>query len=41
MSLSGGSFFAANLGDEPAVLIDSFVVPPGKPVITKIEPGFN
>tara|TARA_B100000902_G_C27079613_1_gene798217 strand:- start:294 stop:749 length:456 start_codon:yes stop_codon:yes gene_type:complete len=32
---------AANLGDEPAVLIDSFTVPPGKPVITKIEPGFN
>lgn len=30
---------AANLGDKPAVLIDSFVVPPGKPVITKIEPG--
>ena len=32
---------AANLGDESAVLIDSFVVPPGKPVITKLEPGFN
>lgn len=32
---------AANLGEEPVVLIDSFVVPPGKPVITKIEPGFN
>ena len=32
---------AANLGNEPVVLIDSFTVPPGKPVITKIEPGFN
>ena len=32
---------AANLGEEPVVLIDSFVVPPGKPVIRKIEPGFN
>ena len=31
---------AANLGNEPSVLIDSFVVPPGKPVIQKIEPGF-
>lgn len=32
---------AANLGDEPSILIDSFVVPPGKPVIQKIEPGFQ
>ena len=32
---------AANLGDEPVVLIDSFAVPPGKPVITKIEPDLN
>ena len=30
---------AANLAGKPAVLIDSFVVPPGKPVINKIEPG--
>lgn len=32
---------AANLSEEAVVLVDSFVVPPGKPVITKIEPGFN
>lgn len=32
---------AANLGDEPVVLIDSFVVTPGQPVITKIESGLN
>lgn len=32
---------AANLGNEPSVLIDSFVVPPGKLVIQKIEPGFQ
>lgn len=32
---------AANLSEEPVELIDSFVVPPGEPVITKIEPGLK
>ena len=31
---------AANLDVVPAVMIDSFVFPPGEPYITKIEPGF-
>ena len=30
---------AANLGDEPAILQDTFVLPPGEPTITIIEPG--
>ena len=31
---------AANLGTEPAVLIDNFTVPPGEPTITILEPGW-
>jgi quercetin dioxygenase-like cupin family protein len=30
---------AANLGDEPAILQDTFILPPGEPTITIIEPG--
>lgn len=31
---------AANLGAEDVVLIDTFILPPGKPTITILEPGF-
>ena len=31
---------AANLGMEDAVLVDTFILPPGKPTITIREPGF-
>ena len=31
---------AANLGTEDAVLIDTFILPPGAPVITIREPGY-
>lgn len=31
---------AANLGTEDAVLVDTFVLPPGAPTITIIEPGW-
>jgi hypothetical protein len=31
---------AANLGTEDVVLIDTFILPPGKPTITIREPGF-
>lgn len=31
---------AANLGTEDAVLVDTFILPPGKPTITILEPGF-
>ncbi|MVW72683.1 MULTISPECIES: cupin domain-containing protein [unclassified Bordetella] len=31
---------AANLGTEDALLIDTFILPPGKPTITILEPGF-
>jgi quercetin dioxygenase-like cupin family protein len=31
---------AANLGTEDAVVIDTFVVPPGAPAITILEPGY-
>ena len=31
---------AANLGTEDVVLIDTFILPPGKPTITILEPGF-
>lgn len=31
---------AANLGSEDAILIDTFRVPPGKPTITILEPGY-
>ena len=31
---------AANLGSEDVVLIDTFILPPGKPTITIREPGF-
>lgn len=32
---------AANLGTEDAVLIDTFILPPGAPTITIREPGFS
>jgi quercetin dioxygenase-like cupin family protein len=32
---------AANLEDVPAILIDTFKVPPGAPTITVIEPGWQ
>jgi quercetin dioxygenase-like cupin family protein len=32
---------AANLGDEPAILIDTFNLPVGAPTITIIEPGWD
>lgn len=31
---------AANLGTEDVVLVDTFILPPGKPTITILEPGF-
>ncbi|WP_222611822.1 cupin domain-containing protein [Shimia ponticola] len=31
---------AANLGTEDAVLIDTFILPPGSPTITILEPGY-
>jgi hypothetical protein len=31
---------AANLGTEDAVLIDTFILPPGEPTITILEPGW-
>ncbi|MCL7407266.1 cupin domain-containing protein [Paradonghicola geojensis] len=31
---------ATNLGSEDAILIDTFIVPPGKPLITILEPGY-
>jgi len=31
---------AANLGTEDAVLIDTFILPPGRPTITILEPGY-
>lgn len=31
---------AANLGTEPALLIDNFTVPPGEPTIIILEPGW-
>ena len=31
---------AGNLGTEDVVLIDTFILPPGKPTITILEPGF-
>ncbi len=30
---------AANLGTEDVVLVDTFILPPGKPTITILEPG--
>lgn len=32
---------AANLGKVDAVLIDTFILPPGKPVITILEPAYR
>jgi hypothetical protein len=32
---------AANLGTEDAVLIDTFILPPGEPTITIVEPGWD
>ena len=32
---------AANLGEEDAVLIDTFVLPPGEDMITILEPGWD
>lgn len=32
---------AANLGKQDAVLIDTFILPPGVPPITIMEPGYN
>ena len=32
---------AANLGDEDAVLIDTFILPPGEPTITILEPDWD
>ena len=32
---------AANLGTEDAVLIDTFILPPGEPTITILEPGWD
>ena len=32
---------AANLGTEPAVLIDNFTLPSGAPMITILEPGWD
>ncbi|MGC6500758.1 MAG: cupin domain-containing protein [Henriciella sp.] len=31
---------AVNLGSEDAVLIDTFIVPPGEPFISILEPGY-
>jgi len=31
---------ATNLGSEDAVLIDTFILPPGEPLITILEPGY-
>ncbi len=32
---------AANLGDEPAILLDTFILPPGESMITILEPGWG
>lgn len=32
---------AANLGTEDAVLVDTFILPPGEPTITILEPGYD
>lgn len=31
---------AANLGTEDAILVDTFILPPGEPTITILEPGW-